>query len=176
MLVEKNILKSSMSYNDDKSKRYLLRLEWDKTKPKACIIMISTGTTNGLYFDRTTNYILENTTTLDYGSVDILNLFSSIDVDFSEPSDNENIKAINTSAKESDIVIFAVGTGKKNDKRVQKRQTEILTILKRYDKKLYCIADSDGQKFYHPLCPKVRKWNLKKFDIEELTKKGYEYD
>lgn len=176
MQVEKNILKSSMSYNDDKSKRYLLRLEWEKTKPRACIIMISAGITNGLFFDRTTNYILENVTELDYGSVDILNLFPSVDVDFGEPSDDENIKAIDTSAKEAEIIIFAVGTGHKSDKRVQKRQKDILATLKRYDKKLYCIADNDGQKFYHPLCPKVRRWNLQKFDIEELTKKGYEYD
>lgn len=165
-----------MTYNDDKTKRYLLRLEWEKTKPKVCIIMISAGTANGLYFDRTTNYILENAAQLDFGSVDILNLFSSIDVDFDEKSDDENIKAINTSSKEADVIIFAVGTGRKGDKRVQKRQNEVLSILKRYDKKLYCIADNGGQKFYHPLCPKVRKWNLQKFDIEELTKKGYEYD
>ena len=176
MQVEKNILKSSMSYNDDKSKRYLLRLEWEKTKPRACIIMISAGITNGLFFDRTTNYILENVTELDYGSVDILNLFPSVGVDFKEPSDDENIKAIDTSAKEAEIIIFAVGTGHKSDKRVQKRQKDILATLKRYDKKLYCIADNDGQKFYHPLCPKVRRWNLQKFDIEELTKKGYEFD
>jgi len=86
------------------------------------------------------------------------------------------LKAINTSAKNADIVIFAVGTGHSKNKIVQKRQNEVLAILKRYDKKLYCIADSEGQKFYHPLCPKVRKWNLEKFDIVELTKKGYEND
>ena len=176
MLVEKNILKSDLSYSDDKSKRYLLRLEWDKMKKKACVIMFSAGIANGICFDRTTDYVIENLVELDYGCVDILNLFSSVDTKIEDISDDENLKVINTSAKNADIVIFAVGTGHSKNKIVQKRQNEVLAILKRYDKKLYCIADSEGQKFYHPLCPKVRKWNLEKFDIVELTKKGYEND
>ncbi len=176
MLVEKNMLKSDLSYNDDKSKRYLLRIEWDKTKKKACVIMLSAGKANGLFFDRTTNNVIENLVESDYGSVDILNLFSSLDTKIEEESDNDNLKMIDTSAKNSDIVIFAAGTGHKGDKRVQKRQKDVFAILKRYDKKLFCIADSNGQKFYHPLCPKVKKWNLVKFDIEELTRKGYDYD
>lgn len=176
MLVEKNMLKSDLSYNDDKSKRYLLRIEWDKTKKKACVIMLSAGKANGLFFDRTTNNVIENLVESDYGSVDILNLFSSLDTKIEEESDNDNLKMIDTSAKNSDIVIFAAGTGHKGDKRVQKRQKDVFAILKRYDKKLLCIADSNGQKFYHPLCPKVKKWNLVKFDIEELTRKGYDYD
>ena len=176
MLVEKNILKSDLSYNDDKSRRYLLRIEWDKMKEKACVIMFSAGTANGICFDRTTECVIRNLVELDYGSVDILNLFSSIYSGIEDVADDENLKAIDTSAKNADIVIFAAGTGHGTDKRVQKRQRDVLAILKRYDKKLYCIADCNGQKFYHPLCPKVKTWNLEKFDIVELTKKGYEND
>lgn len=175
MLIEKNILKSDLSYNDDKSKRYLLRVEWEKTKQKMCIIMLTSGTTNGISFDRTSNLVIENANRLNYGSVDMLNLFSSIDTDFDEEIDKDNMKIIETSAKNSDIIIFAVGTGHKSNKRIIKRQKDVLEMLKKYDKKLYCIADSDGRKFYHPLCPKVRKWNLMKFDIEEITKEGYNY-
>lgn len=176
MLVEKNILKSDLSYNDDKSRRYLLKIEWDKMKKKACVIMFSAGTANGIYFDRTTDCVIRNLVELDYGSVEILNLFSSIDSSIEDVADDENLKIIDTSVKNADIVIFAVGTGHSTDKRVQKRQKDVLAILKRYDKKLYCIADADDRKFYHPLCPKVRKWNLVKFDVVELTKKGYEND
>ena len=32
MLVEENTIKSTLSYNDDKSKRYSLNIEWDNTK------------------------------------------------------------------------------------------------------------------------------------------------
>lgn len=75
MQVEKNILKSDLCYNDDKTKRYLLKIEWDKTKKKACIIMLSAGRANGLFFDRTTSNVVENLVEADYGSVDVLNLF-----------------------------------------------------------------------------------------------------
>lgn len=174
MLVEKSILKSDLSYSDDKSKRYLLHIEWDKTKKKAAIVMLSAGKANGLVFDRTTDNVIENLVELDYGSVDILNLFSSLDTKIENEADSENLKIIDVSAKNADIVIFAAGTGRKADTRVQLRQKEVLAKLKKHDKKLFCIADKNGKKFYHPLCPKVKKWNLVKFDIEELTKKGYD--
>lgn len=175
-MLEKTILKSDLLYNEDKSKRYMLRLEWEKSKPKMCIIMLAVGKSNGIYFDRTTNLVIENADRLGYGTVDILNLFSSIDRNFNEKTDKENISAIDTSAKSAEIVIFAAGTHHKTDKRIAERQKEVLAILKRCDKKLYCIADDEGKKFYHPLCPKVREWNLTKFDVEEFTKKGYEDD
>lgn len=176
MLVEKNILKSDLSYSDDKSRRYSLRIEWDKTKKRASIIMLSAGKSNGLYFDKTTNNVIENLIENDYGSVDILNLFSSLDVKIENGTDDDNVKAIEQSAKTADIVIFAVGTGHTGDTRVSSRQNEVLATLKKYDKKLYCIADSNGRRFYHPLCPKVKKWHLMKFDVEELTRKGYADD
>ncbi len=171
MLVEKNILKSELSYNDDKTRRYMLHIEWDKTKKRASIIMLSAGKSNGLYFDKTTNNVIENLVEEDFGSVDILNLFSSLDTKIENGTDDNNTKAIDTSAKNADLVIFAVGTGHSGDTRVSKRQKEVLATLKRHDKKLYCIADSNGRKFYHPLCPKVKKWNLVKCDVEELTRK-----
>lgn len=176
MLVEKNILKSDLSYSDDKSRRYLLKIEWDKMKKNACVIMFSAGTANGILFDRTTDCVIRNLVELDYGSVDILNLFSCIDTKIEDTSDDDNMKAIDASAKTADIIIYAVGTGHNNNKNMQKRQKEVLAKLKKYDKKLYCITDGKGQKFYHPLCPKVKRWNLEKFDIVELTKKGYEND
>ena len=85
-------------------------------------------------------------------------------------SDNENLKTVELSAKSADIVIFAAGTGHLTNKKAVKRQNEILEILKNYDEKLYCIADDEGKKFYHPLCPKVQKWNLVKFDVKENVK------
>lgn len=174
MHVEKHILKSDLLYSDDKKKRYLLHLEWDKTKKTACLVMLTAGKSNGIFFDRSTNNAVSNLVGSGYGSVDILNLFASAEQRFEDCSDKENLQAIDKSAKGADIVIFAAGTGHSTDKKAMTRQKEVLAILKRYDKKLYCIADCDGKKFYHPLCPKVKKWNLVRFDIAELTKKGYE--
>lgn len=174
MISEKTILKSSLQYSDDKTKRYVLSVEWDKDKKKACIIMLSSGQANGFVFDRTTTHCIENLIALDYGSVDIVNLFATIGngkAVIDNEMDSENRKAIQKSASNAEIIIFAVGTGKSTDKRVQKCQAEVLESLSPYQKKLFCIADSDDRKFYHPLCPKVRKWKLMPFTIDELVHK-----
>lgn len=174
MISEKTILKSSLQYSDDKTKRYVLSVEWDKDKKKACVVMLSSGQANGIVFDRTTSHCIENLIALDYGSVDIVNLFATIGngkAVIDNETDGENRKAIQKSASNAEIIIFAVGTGKSTDKRVQKCQAEVLESLSPYQKKLFCIADSDDRKFYHPLCPKVRKWKLMPFIIDELINK-----
>ena len=176
MLVEKNMLKSDLSYSDDKSKRYMLRLEWEKAKPKMSIIMLSAGSSDGICFDKTTNLVIENALKSGYGSVDILNLFPSVDRNFNEQSDSENLKFIDTSAKSADIIIFAAGTGQSGNKKIIRRQNDVLIALKKYDKKLYCISDDKGKRFYHPLCPKVKEWKIEKFDVEELIRKEYQDD
>ncbi len=174
MITEKITLRSSLQYSDDKKKRYVLSVEWDKDKKKACVIMLSSGQANGIVFDRTTTHCVENLIALDYGSVDIVNLFATIGNGKSVIDDGieeENLKAIKKSANNADIVVFAVGTGKTNDKRVQKCQAEVLEELSTFNKKMFCIADADDRKFYHPLCPKVRKWKLLQFTLDELISK-----
>ena len=37
MISEKTMLKSTIQYSDDKTKRYVLSVEWDKDKKKSCI-------------------------------------------------------------------------------------------------------------------------------------------
>lgn len=155
----KNNLESEAVYSDDKTKRYSLYLEWDKNLKRACIIMLKAGSTDGISFDKTTNLVLQNLSSIGYGGVDILNLFPSKDSDFDD-SDTDNSKIIDASCKCTDTVIYAVGTGHKSNKKVQKKQDEILDIISKYSDKLYCISDDDGKKFYHPLCPKVQKWNI----------------
>lgn len=163
----KNTIKTEVVYDDESKKRYCLRVEWDKTKECACVIMLSAGKTNGISFDHTTNYVLENLIDLNYGCADIVNLFASDDKSESS-SDDENLKVISKVVKDANIIVFATGTTYRTNNRVKERQNEILEMLKEYENILYCIADADGQRFYHPLCPKVRKWNLVKFNINEL--------
>ena len=163
----KNNLKSEAVYDENETRRYVLHLEWQKDLKRACVIMLKAGKTDGISFDRTTNFVLENLASLDFGSVDILNLFSSLNGGFDD-EDKDNLKAIESACKSADVVIFAVGTGHKMNKKVITRQKEVIAILKNHSDKLLCIADDEGQKFYHPLCPKVQEWELVKFEIKEL--------
>lgn len=174
MITEKVILKSSLQYSDDKRKRYVLSVEWDKDKKKACVIMLSSGQANGIVFDRTTTHCVENLIELDYGGVDIVNLFATIGngkAVIDDGIDEENLKAVKKSASNADMIVFAVGTGKANNKKVQKCQSAVLEELSEYAEKLFCIADSDDRKFYHPLCPRVKVWKLLPFSPDELITK-----
>lgn len=171
MITEKTTIKTESIYSDDNKKRYSLSIEWDKQKPKALVIMVAAGTTNGVAFDHSTNYVLENLVTLDYGAVKITNLFSTIGhgrAVIDKDEDEENIKHIIHAAANADVIIYAVGTGHVTNKSFRKRQKELLTQLLSYEDKLMCISDVGGKKFYHPLCPTVRKWNLVPFKVSEL--------
>ena len=55
--------------------------------------MLKAGKTNGVFFGRTTNFVLENLVELDFGSVDIFNLFSALNGGF-DNADNDNLKDI----------------------------------------------------------------------------------
>lgn len=174
MITEKVILKSSLQYSDDKRKRYILSVEWDKDRKKACVIMLSSGQANGIVFDRTTTHCIENLIELDYGGVDIVNLFATIGNGKSvidDGIDEENLKAVKKSASNADMIVFAVGTGKANNKKVQKYQSKVLEELSEYAEKMFCIADEEDRKFYHPLCPRVKEWKLLPFSPDELITK-----
>ena len=81
-------------FSDDQAKRYLLRKEWDSSKPKLAIIMLAPSEASGIELDSTTLLVLNNASRLEYGSVTVLNLFATLD-DFTlkqaEETDSENL-------------------------------------------------------------------------------------
>lgn len=166
---ETTTMQTTVIYNDDKTHRYLLRKEWDSNKPSAEIIMLYPSSADTVTVDHTTMFVLHNLERLDYGSVNIVNLFSSINGKRSTSDiDDENLMYIEQYAEKSDIIIFATGTGGDGNKTVLCMQKDVLDMLAPYKEKLFCIADATGRKFYHPLCPTVRKWNLAEFSYDEL--------
>lgn len=160
----KNTIKTEVSCEDNK--RYYLRIEWNKDLPCAMVIMLTAGQPDGICFDRSTNLCLSNLVRLGYGSCYVVNLFADSDIDSSD--DEENLKAIKLALSKSDLVIYAVGTGKDGNKKVDHRKMQIMELLKSSDKKICCIADGHGKMFYHPLCPKVHRWILSDFDVNSL--------
>lgn len=161
----KNTIKTEVILDDNN--RYLLKIEWDKTASSALVIMLTASRTNGISFDRSTNHCLENLTKLGYGSVSIVNLFSYMDGEISIEDEEENLKTIASAVSEVDDIIYAAGTGKECNKKVLNRKKKVMELLRNSGKKLYCISDSDGKKFYHPLCPKVATWILSEFKVED---------
>lgn len=171
MITETKELKSTLMYDENHTKRYLLNIEWNPQLKKATVIMLSPSTTTGITFDRTTNYVLKNLCKLDYGSVDIVNLYAELDLkSYTLPPDNENLITIKKSIAKTDTIIYAVGTGHRSSKAIVAREKETLEILSKLSPKCFCISDSQGKSFYHPLCPKVQEWNLTQLPFDEIRK------
>ena len=59
-MITKNTVKTEVDFNDACSKRYYLSVEWSKDKPRAVVIMLSPSRTNGISFDRSTSYCIDN--------------------------------------------------------------------------------------------------------------------
>ena len=175
MITETTAMQTTAIYSDDKTHRYLLRKEWDSEKKSAEIIMLYPSSADTVTVDHTTMFVLRNLERLNYGSVNIVNLFSSMSGKHSTSDiDEDNLGYIQQYAESSDIIIFATGTGGDGNKAVLTMQKKVLDMLEPYASKLYCIADQKGRKFYHPLCPAVRYWALATFDYKEL--KAYQED
>ena len=182
MLTEKVLLKTETVFSDDRRNRYLLRKEWDAKKPRATIIMTNPSAADLMTMDYTTLYILNNISKLDFGAVDIVNLSSRITTKLNASEDlgldieKENADFILKSAEKSDKIIIAWGKIGDNNKKVRAVQDKLLTILKPFKDKLFCIASSDdGDSGFHPLAPQIRfQWVLKAFTppvLPEQTEK-----
>lgn len=171
MQTETTILRSKAMFSDDGEHRLLLRREWDKNGKTAMIIMINPNTADTLCMDMTTMLVLNNLYKLDFGSVNIVNLYSKIMPKLSlrfnsdeDLIDNETDSIIEQYAAMSDAIIIAWGSIGNNSQRVRKRQAELLDVLKPYANKLYKI----GEEGYHPLTPAVRNnWELFPYELEE---------
>ena len=172
-MIQKNSIKVEVQYDDTNSKRYYLSVEWNKEKPCALVIMLSPSRTNGISFDRSTNYCIENLVRLGYGKMVVVNMFANIGDGKSviEPCDDEqNLKTIKKFISSSDDVIYAVGTGRENNKVFRRRKAQVAELLANTEN-LFCISDDEGKKFYHPLFPKVYEWSLVKVSPDILQEK-----
>jgi hypothetical protein len=165
MTVEKTVLKTEAYFSDDKKQRYLLRKEWEKSKDRACVLMINPSDADGIVIDLTTQLVVNNLSRLDYGSVDILSLYSMVGrlATRSETEEDkiENLKAIMQSVDKATQIILAYGAIGKSNKAVKARIDDLLSSLEAYEDKVFYLTDIGGETLYHPLVPSVRvKWNL----------------
>ena len=159
-------------FSDDGVKRYLLRKTWDEKKAKLMVIMLAPSAASGIELDSSTLLVLCNCCRLGYGSVDILNLFATINgftLKRTESEDSENLDAIIKSAETADTIVYAAGVGKIKSKSFQERQKQVLTALLPFESKLNCLCSENGKaRLQHPLSPAVRTWHLSPLKVSEL--------
>lgn len=163
--IEKSVIKTEAVFSDDKNNRYLLKKEWDKTKKKAMVLMVSPSYADGMSVDPTTMYVMNNLAKLDFGSVDIVNVFSALDGRRNVKAVSEEVMKTNTeyimaSAEKADRIVIAWGKAGDTSRGIEKRQQYFIEIMEQYKDKLYTLG-------YHPLSPRMRaSWNLKPFKAE----------
>lgn len=160
-------------FSDDGLKRYLLKKTWDENLPKMAVIMLAPSEASGVSLDTTTQLVINNASRLGYGSVAIVNLFTTLN-DFNlrqaESDDVNNMDAIIQATQNADCVVYAPGTGKAKNKVFQCRQEQVLHALRPIEGKLHCLCDEDGKaRLQHPLSPAVRTWHLSPLKINELV-------
>lgn len=174
MHTDKTTLSTEAIFNDDRTKRYLLRKIWDENQPKLTIIMLAPSEASGIALDTTTQLVLNNASRLGYGSVSIVNLFATVnDFDLKQQTgfgDPDNLNAIVEACQNCDQIVYAPGTGKAKNKTFINRQEEVLKALLPLEEKLSCLCNEIcNTRLHHPLSPAVRIWNLSPLKVSELV-------
>ncbi len=160
-------------FSKDGIKRYLLRKTWDEKKQKLAIIMLAPSKASGIELDNSSMLVLNNSSRLGFGSVDILNLSAVLD-DFSlreaDVDDAKNLDVIVKSAENADVIVYAAGVGKAKSKVFQDLQKNVIEKLRTFEGKLNCLCSSNGSaRLQHPLSPAVRTWHLSPLKVNELV-------
>ncbi|WP_226528173.1 DUF1643 domain-containing protein [Metabacillus niabensis] len=161
MKTTKSTIKTEVIYDNEMKNKYLIRKEWDKNRKKALVIMKVAGQADEIMQDQTTMYVINNLSKLEYGVVDIVNLFPSLEGEETKNSVIENLKCIQEAIPRVDDVIIAVGKGVESNKKAIERLKMILAML--LDKKVNIlqIEANFGRKGFHPLYPAVKhQWKL----------------
>lgn len=71
-------VKTTAVFSKNRKDRYLLKIEWDNSKKSLAIIMTFSSSADELTLGQTTMLVRNGAVKNDFGSVSIINLFSSI--------------------------------------------------------------------------------------------------
>jgi hypothetical protein len=161
VITTKSTIKTEVIFDDEMKNKFLVRKEWDKNKKKALVIMKNAGQADEIVQDQTTMYVINNLSKLEYGVVDIVNLFPSIEGKETKESEIENLKCIQEAIARVDDVIIAAGKGIETSKKAVERLNMILAILLDKRANILQIETNYGRKGFHPLYPALKnKWKL----------------
>ena len=182
---ELNLKTQIIGSNDDKN-TYEVRRTWDENGKTAIVIELY-PTVNVLNIDKmdvSTMHLMNHVKELGWGSVRIVNLYSTVFYEKPRTSmlleDEENMEYLKTIFSQNDIkehdIIIAWGSGLSNHLLTSKKKLAILELLskKKLDGLVKCIEpeymDDITQQGVHPLFLGLHhgkeKWCLSKYDVK----------
>ena len=101
-------VKTTAVFSKNRKDRYLLKAEWDSSKKSLAIIMTYPSSADELFFDQTTMLVRNGAVKNDFGSVSIVNIFSSINNE-APKIDKTNTSIVMRECENADTIIVAYG-------------------------------------------------------------------
>ncbi len=150
-------------FSRNRKDRYLLKMEWDNSKNSLAIIMTFPSSADELIFDQTTMLVRNEAVKNNFGSVSIVNLFSSINNE-APKADKTNSSFVMKECDNADVIIVAYGRGTSHE---NEKEAFLKALNEHYKDKLFTIIDSKGLPFSHPLSPLAHQWNIQKLTVEK---------
>lgn len=153
-------VKTTAVFSKNRKDRYLLKIEWDNNKKSLAIIMTFPSSADELTLDQTTMLVRNEAIKNDFGSVSIVNVFSSINNE-APKIDKTNTSIVMRECENADTIIVAYG---RNTSHEEEKKNFLSALNEHYKDKLYTIIDSKGLMFSHPLSPMAHRWNIQKLE------------
>lgn len=160
---QKSTVNTTALFSRNRKDRYLLKIEWDKSKKSLAIIMTFPSSADELIFDQTTMLVRNEAVKNNFGSVSIVNLFSSINNE-SPKNDKTNTSVVMKECDNADVIIVAYG---RSTSHTEEKEAFLNALNEHYNEKLYTIVDSKGLQFSHPLSPLAHQWNIQKLTVKK---------
>jgi len=178
MITEQSTIHFTAIYSDSKSMRYSLKRTWDESKKSVTIVMSNAPKADDITRGDLTSLLIQNNlSTLGYGSVTCVNLFSfmcqklDLSGDIDRLTDDYNLQHIIQSVQDTDVTIIAIGSLTKTYKKTAVYQNQLFEALRKYQDKIHVISAPDGSEGHHPLSSKLREagsWKIIPYILPDL--------
>ena len=133
--------------------RYLLRRTWDFKKPRALFVMLNPSTADASTDDATIRSCVRLLKALEYGSLEVVNLFAWRATDPNElrtvenPIGPMNERVMYAAVQRCDVVVFAWGA----DPFAERKSRFTREAVKVWRPAVYCLGKTKSGQPKHPL-------------------------
>lgn len=170
----KSSIRSEAFFSEDDNHRLSLKKVWNTKLPAVTVITRYPRFEGSVKVDLTTQLIVNHTSSIGYGSVYLMSLFTNVNINdateeieelLHESADEHLLKA----AENSEVIILAWGSS--TSKITNNRIEEVNKLLNDYEDKIHILMNPTTEAIAHPLNPKSRSfWMIEKIDNRQEQK------
>lgn len=170
LIIKESNIKNRAIYSEDKRSRYSLTKIWDRSKRKATFIGINPSDATELIIDRTVMNLTNHLIGLEYGQVEIVNLFSYRSKDQKsliniEKAEKHNLEHIKQAIKGCNIIIVGWGRTAEKNPKYKVTISKVKEELKNYREIVKCFKDNNEKINCHICIGYNEKWQLVEYKL-----------